>query len=113
MCASAPLVFSLRNFYVGSLARKSKVKQKGTQANLTMEKGKGPSDSQAKKVRLVNEVMGIEELDIEEDEVEEVMEEILSPRSSLKSLQQQSMVRNNFSDWLETIKKSGEKIDTD
>lgn len=95
------------------MARKSKVKQKATQANLTTEKGKGPSDSQAKKVRLVDEVMGIEELDIEEDEVEEAMEKILSPRSSLKSLQQQSMVRNNFSDWLETIKKSGEKIDTD
>ena len=76
---------------MGAITRKSRAKQKAIQANLTTVKGKGPSESQAKKVRLIDEVMGIDELEIEEEdeENEECRDEILSPRSSLRSLQQQ------------------------
>lgn len=95
------------------MARKSKAKQKAIQANLTTIKGKGPTESQAKKVQLIDEVMGIDELEIKDESVKECQDEILSPRSSLKSLQQQTMLRKDFSDWLETIQKSGEKINQD
>ena len=94
------------------MARKSRAKQKANQANSIIVPGKGPTESQAKKVRLVDEVMGIEEMVLEDDDEEpmDYQPEILSPRSSLRSLQQQTMLRENFSDWLETIQKSGEKI---
>lgn len=97
------------------MTRKSRAKKKANQASSSIIKRKGPSESQAKKVRLIDEVMGIEELEIEDDdeETEECHDDILSPRSSLRSLQQQTMLRVNFSDWLETIQKSGENISQD
>ena len=50
-------------------------------------------------------VLGVTVLEIE-DEHTLIHEEILSPRSSLRSLQQQSEVRVQFSDWLEPIHAS-------
>lgn len=62
------------------------------------------SDSQAKQTKPVNEVIGVETLEI--DDVEDTIQhEILTPWSSLRALHQQPHLQNNFLDWLESIQK--------
>lgn len=84
------LGLSLRRLYVDAITRKSRAKQKATQVSSSNVPGKGPSESQANKVRLVDEVMFIAEMEIEDiqEEMAEFQDEILSPRSSLRSLHQ-------------------------
>ncbi|KMT19749.1 hypothetical protein BVRB_1g008040 [Beta vulgaris subsp. vulgaris] len=62
----------------------------------------GPtSDSQALKTRSIDEVMGIEALDFG-------LGDVLTPKSSIRSLQQQLEVRlrHTFNAWLDSLHKT-------
>lgn len=62
---------------------------------------RGPnSESQALKTRSMDEIMGLEPLNLN------FHEEILTPKSSLQDLKQQSELRHTFNDWLESIHRS-------
>lgn len=62
----------------------------------------GPSDSQAKTLKSVDEIMGVTELVVKDDcdtEGEaEMIGEISSPRSSLRMLQHDSLMGESFFD---------------
>lgn len=58
----------------------------------------------------MDSILGVSLLEIEENVDIEIQEEILSPRlSSVLSIQQQDNLRENFSDWLASIKQSEER----
>lgn len=66
-----------------------------------------PSSSQAKKTRTMDEILGVQVIDFESSEKDlEDLGEHLSPRSSLRSVQQQSMLRTQFMDWMTAIKSN-------
>ncbi|XP_048501638.1 uncharacterized protein LOC125497954 [Beta vulgaris subsp. vulgaris] len=70
----------------------------------------GPSlDTPNRKTKSIDVIMGITPLEID-NETEIIQEKILSPRTSLRELQQHSELRVNFSDWIETINKSKETM---
>lgn len=83
------------------MASKSRAK-KAAQVNLPMEKGKGMMSSDKQKEKSMDAILRISEMEIGDDAMV-YQEEILSPRSVLKSLPQQAEVRVQFSKWLEVI----------
>lgn len=83
------------------MTRKSKAQ--GKQPVTSPGKAKGPqSDSQAKNVKSMDEVLRVTALEV--DSI--VQEEILSPKTSLETLKRQSEVRTRFSEWLGVMQKT-------
>lgn len=69
----------------------------------------GPSSNiQARNTKTMAKVLGISMLETEDEGV--FQEEIISPRSSLRALHLQSDLGDNFSNWLKTMKKLGQRI---
>ncbi|XP_010693119.2 uncharacterized protein LOC104906101 [Beta vulgaris subsp. vulgaris] len=88
------------------MARKSKAQ--GKQPVTSPGKMKGPqSDTHAKNVKSMDEILGVTALDVESI----MQEEILPPRTSLETLQRQSEVRTQFSEWLDNSKSVPVKIE--
>lgn len=64
----------------------------------------------------MDSVLGISLLDVDDEVHIEIQEEILSPRSSLSSvrdLQQQDQIREDFSKWLTSMKQTSMKLAPD
>ena len=67
-----------------------------------------PSSSNAKKTRSMQEILGVQPLELESsnDNPLEDLAKNLSHRSSLRELQQKSKVWPQFSEWMTTIKSN-------
>ncbi|XP_056695788.1 uncharacterized protein [Spinacia oleracea] len=83
------------------MARKSGLKNQGNKHGNGKSKPRGPSsDSQALKIRSLEEVLGVEEIDFG------IENEVLTPKSSLQHLQIRSELRHSFNDYLQAIHNS-------
>ena len=86
------------------MARKSRAQVNSKTSNLEQ---KCSSSSQAKKTRTMDAILGVQAMEFENSEKDELVTigKHLSPRSSLRELQQQSAIRGQFLDWMTAIKE--------
>lgn len=90
------------------MSRKTRAGEKSNTSNLVMNLKNIPSSSNAKKTRSMEEILGVQPLEFEssDDDPLDDLGENLSPRSSLREVQQQSEIRPQFSEWMTAIKSN-------
>ena len=77
----------------------------GSKHGNAKQKPRGPSsDSQALRTRSIEEVLGVEALDLT------IENEILTPKSGLKHLQARSELRHSFNEWMQSVHRSANKV---
>ena len=87
------------------MAKKTGDKSQGNKQGNGKNKHHGSiSDSQARKIRSIDEILGMKALDFGFES------EILTPKSSLQHLKIQSEVRHSFNEWLQSMHKSTEMV---
>ena len=81
------------------MARENGGKTQGKVSEILKEKSKGPSsDSQALRTKSMEEIMGIEASDFGLG-----VGDVLTPKTSVDTLKQQSEIRHTFNEWLQSI----------
>lgn len=90
------------------MARKTRAGEKSNTSNLVTNLKNIPSSSNAKKTRSMEEILGVQPLEFEssDDDPLDDLGENISPRSSLRELQQQSEIRPLFHKWMTAIQSN-------
>lgn len=85
---------------------------RGSKNSKVASQGKGkeriPASAEAKKTRSMDEILGVQILNVQSDAESEIEGELLSPKSSLIALKKQFEEKTLFSEWLNVI-NSGTK----